>query len=104
MNEPCTDISVAGRQKGLEDEEGNSLKGMAEIILSKHRNGPIGDVHLRFREECAKFVELEDDFLAPISDDDDTEASAVTLSSKMNDESDSNKLSKDADYSEETPF
>jgi replicative DNA helicase len=88
----------------MEDEEGNSLKGIAEIILAKHRNGPIGDVNLRFREECAKFVELEDDFLAPISDDDDIQASAVTLSSKMNHEGESDKLSRDADFTEETPF
>ena len=88
----------------MEDEEGNSLKGIAEIILAKHRNGPIGDVHLRFREECAKFVELEDDFLAPIADDEDIQASAVTLSSRMNDEADGDQLSRDADFTEETPF
>ncbi len=88
----------------MEDEEGNSLKGVAEIILAKHRNGPIGDVHLRFREECAKFVELEDDFLAPIADDEDIQASAVTLSSRMNDEADGDQLSRDSDFTEETPF
>ncbi len=91
----------------MEDEEGNSLKGVAEIIMAKHRNGPIGDVRLRFRDECAKFVELEDDYLAPIADDEELQESAVTLSSKMNKEipdSDSDEMSKNTDFSEETPF
>jgi replicative DNA helicase len=91
----------------MEDEEGNSLKGMAEIILAKHRNGPIGDIQLRFREECAKFVELEDDFLAPITDNGDMKSSAVTLSSRMNDEDSSDsgdRSSRDADYTDEMPF
>ncbi len=91
----------------MEDEEGNSLKGVAEIILAKHRNGPIGDVHLRFRDECAKFVELEDEYLAPIADDEKLQESAVTLSSKMNQEAagrDVDDISKNADFSEESPF
>jgi replicative DNA helicase len=42
------------------DEEGNSLKGIAEIIVAKHRNGPIGDVQLKFAREFAKFSDMED--------------------------------------------
>ncbi len=42
------------------DEEGNSLKGIAEIIVAKHRNGPIGDVQLKFVRDFAKFSDLED--------------------------------------------
>jgi replicative DNA helicase len=38
----------------LEDENGNSLRGLAEIILAKHRNGPIGDIYLK---DGAKFTE-----------------------------------------------
>ncbi|MFW6369851.1 MAG: replicative DNA helicase, partial [Bacteroidota bacterium] len=65
----------------LEDEEGNSLIGLAEIIIAKHRNGALDDVRLRFQGEFAKFSDLEDDALAPLPDD---AGSAVTLSSKMN--------------------
>ncbi len=45
-----------------EDESGNSLLGVAEIIISKHRNGPIGDVHLTFKKELAKFSDMENQF------------------------------------------
>ena len=41
------------------DEEGNSLKGVAEIIIAKHRNGPTGDVRLAFRKELAQFKIME---------------------------------------------
>ncbi len=40
-----------------EDAEGNSTKGLAEIILAKHRNGETTDVELRFREQLARFEE-----------------------------------------------
>ena len=43
-----------------EDEDGNSTKDSATIIIAKHRNGPVGDVHLRFIEELAKFQSIED--------------------------------------------
>jgi replicative DNA helicase len=46
--------------KILEDEKGNSLVGLAEIIIAKHRNGATGDVLLRFKGEIARFQNLED--------------------------------------------
>ena len=45
--------------KLTEDQQGNSLVGIGEFIIAKHRNGPIGDVRLRFRGEFAKFLPLE---------------------------------------------
>jgi len=66
-----------------EDEQGNSLVGIADIIISKHRNGPIGDIQLKFKEESAKFVEL--DALQPLSGD-DAIGSELTIGSKMNSE------------------
>jgi replicative DNA helicase len=34
-------------------------KGIAEIIVAKHRNGPVGTVPLRFFSNTAKFSDLE---------------------------------------------
>ncbi|WP_101689121.1 replicative DNA helicase [Dysgonomonas massiliensis] len=48
--------------KIFEDEKGNSLLGLAEIIIAKHRNGATGDVLLRFKNEFARFQNREDDF------------------------------------------
>ena len=42
-----------------EDNSGRSMQGVAEIIIAKHRNGAIGDVHLSFRKELAKFADME---------------------------------------------
>ncbi len=42
-----------------EDENGNSLIGVAEIIIAKHRNGSVGDVPLAFKKQQVKFCDLE---------------------------------------------
>lgn len=38
-----------------QDDKGNDLHGMAEIIVAKHRNGAVGDVRLRFEADYARF-------------------------------------------------
>lgn len=38
-----------------------SLVGIAEIIIAKHRNGAVGDVRLKFKGEQAKFMNLKED-------------------------------------------
>jgi replicative DNA helicase len=43
-----------------EDERGNSLIGIAEIIVAKHRNGPTGIASMRFDNEYARFKNLDD--------------------------------------------
>ena len=32
--------------------------GITQIVLAKHRNGPTGTIHLRFREKIARFEDL----------------------------------------------
>ncbi len=43
-----------------QDADGNSLLGVAEIIIAKHRNGSVGDVQLAFKASLAKFTNLEE--------------------------------------------
>jgi len=44
----------------LEDEEGQSLKGIAEVIVAKHRHGALKTVKLKFIDHFAKFTDLDD--------------------------------------------
>jgi replicative DNA helicase len=63
-------------------EDGSSTKGIAEIILAKNRNGPVDDVRLRFREEKAQFVDIDEfDMDAGIEPGG---APSIILGSKMN--------------------
>jgi replicative DNA helicase len=68
-----------------EDESGNSLLGVAEIIIAKHRNGATGDVHLSFKKELAKFSDMEtnvgDHYVIQSSMNNDDEGLGVGISS-----------------------
>ena len=44
----------------LQDEKGNDLHGMAQIIIAKHRKGATGDVLLRFEGQFTRFANPED--------------------------------------------
>jgi replicative DNA helicase len=41
------------------DETGNSTKGVAELIIAKHRNGPTTSVNLKFIDRLAKFTDAD---------------------------------------------
>jgi replicative DNA helicase len=71
--------------------------GVAEIIISKHRNGATGDVHLTFRKELAKFSDMENQFGSSFGNKDQT------FSSKMNEDENSNSdgISSNKDFDEQ---
>ncbi len=46
--------------KIMEDERGNSLAGVAEVIVGKNRHGEARDIRLRFDSDFARFSDLED--------------------------------------------
>lgn len=51
-----------------QDEKGNDLRGMAQIIIAKHRKGATGDVLLSFKGEFTRFQNPEDS-AAPLPED-----------------------------------
>ena len=69
----------------MEDENGRSLRGVAEIIISKHRNGSVGEVRLAFKDQQAKFTDLGDIEVSESSfPTNTTTTTSTTYSSKMN--------------------
>ena len=54
-----------------EDDRGRDLRGMAQIIIAKHRKGATGDVLLTFRGEFTRFENPEDKRLSADTHTDD---------------------------------
>ncbi len=71
------------------DEEGNSVQGVGEVIIAKHRNGSLDTVKLKFIGKYTKFCDLDygDPFqsagLLP-SANFDRETNTITFQSKAN--------------------
>lgn len=61
-----------------QDEEGNSMEGIASVDIAKHRNGATKSAFVRFKKEYAKFENLD-----VISYED---GQSITVGSKLNDE------------------
>ena len=64
----------------FQDEKGNDLHGMAQIIIAKHRKGATGDVLLTFRGEYTRFENPEDGFSHSSTPD----SGGEIIGSKMN--------------------
>ncbi|HEX7101754.1 MAG TPA: replicative DNA helicase [Nitrolancea sp.] len=56
--EQDADIVMFIYREEVYDKE-TEKKGLAEVIVAKHRNGPTGTVNLRFFERTARFADLE---------------------------------------------
>lgn len=84
----------------ITDDSGKDIRGLAQIIIAKHRNGSLEDVDLRFISENAKFTDYHnnDDLgslgsLSPNNDFvNDGDAPRITISSKINDMRDDDDL------------
>ena len=76
------------------DEEVNSLIGLAEIIVAKHRNGAVDDVRLQFKSEFTQFCDPET--LGQIQ--------AQTFRSKMNDDASETSATAGAGITPDTSF
>ncbi|MBF1555029.1 MAG: replicative DNA helicase, partial [Prevotella pleuritidis] len=64
----------------FQDEKGNDLHGMAQIIIAKHRKGATGDVLLTFQGEYTRFENPEDGFSHSSTPD----SGGEIIGSKMN--------------------
>ena len=81
----------------MEDSMGNSLKGIADIIIAKHRNGAVGEIQLRFRNELAQFCDLEE--VSPFASGGST-VKTVTFGSRMNEDAAPQMPQLDSDFQE----
>jgi len=88
--------------KIYEDNNHNDLRGIAEIIIAKHRNGGIGDIRLSFQSEYALFENIGSGTPMP------TVRKANVKRSKMNDEPaydpESVQISVEGTSDDECPF
>lgn len=73
------------------DDEGNSVQGVGEVIISKHRNGSLDTVRLKFIGKFTKFCDLDNGgpYGGSLSDGDfsgqfDQETNTITFQSKAN--------------------
>lgn len=87
-------------------EDNSSTKGIADIILAKNRNGPVDEIRLRFREEKAIFVDLDDYGTEELITAQPVKQS-ITYSSKMNHDdpySQGEGIENGNGYQDEPPF
>jgi replicative DNA helicase len=44
-------------------------KGLADIFIKKHRNGPVGNIELRFESERQRFLSVDRRYTEPFPDE-----------------------------------
>ena len=54
--------SVVFQAYALKDANGNDIRGLAELIVAKHRSGAVGDVKLRFVNRFARFENWDEGY------------------------------------------
>lgn len=84
-----------------EDEKGNDMHGMAQIIIAKHRKGATDDVNLRFIGQYTRFANPEDDDFTQPMPPEAGDFGGEIKGSKMNDDM---PLPPPADFDENVPY
>ena len=81
-------VTFIYRPEYYELDEDPATKGLAEIIISKHRNGALATINLQFVDEFAKFENRDELSFDNISDDSFINPfdQFITRSSRMNDD------------------
>jgi replicative DNA helicase len=80
-----------------QDEDGNSMQGVAKVKIAKHRNGELKEVDLKFVAKFAKFENMDDSYFnkfAPMPP-----AQEITIPSKMN-----FSKGREDDFKDDVPF
>ena len=70
--------------KSTEDEHGNDIRGLAELIVAKHRSGAVGDVKLRFVSKFARFENWNEGYKMMQEAFENVETRRVTSASNSN--------------------
>jgi replicative DNA helicase len=66
------------------DEQGNPTRGLAQILIAKNRNGPVGEVDLRFIEPFTRFTDYDRyEFTEEVSGGDTFMSQRITRQSRM---------------------
>jgi replicative DNA helicase len=87
--------------QNYEDKDGNSLRGLAEIIIAKHRNGATGELKLRFSSDKVRF----EDYFDAGFDFYEKGEKMKTFESKINNATGaSSEETVQVQYTEEVPF
>lgn len=86
--------------KITEDSDGNSLQGIAEVSIAKHRNGKLEDINLRFIDQFARFMDIEEGFHTDpgFSQEEPHSPNVVTYQSKINEMDDYSEDDQDLPY------
>lgn len=88
-----------------QDEDGNSMVGIGQVIIAKHRNGALDTVSLKFVKDFAKFENLDMNY-GPSGDlpsgGDYDQFKTITMQSRMNDDEGGDYFSKEKD--DDAPF
>lgn len=70
--------------KATEDANGQDIRGLAELIVAKHRSGAVGDVKMRFVARYARFENWDEGYRAAREALSGGGGTTVKLGSKMN--------------------